>query len=266
MVRWLVSLTAAVIMSAHAASVRAADPKPQGPAPASQPPAGRPPVSTDDFFFGPPRAFLNVRGSLLIPRASGELFTFVSDQLTVDRSDLRAGGFGFDVGAVVTPAFDFVAGFDSNHSTTHSEYRHFVASNQQPITQQTRFRQSVISIGVRFTPGARGRRVSNYAFVPRRITPYAGGGLSLGYYTFSQNGQFVDYTDLAIFADTFHSDGWSIGPYAHGGVDVQVWKHLFVTFDGRYTWMQSDLDRDFVGFDGIDLAGFRGGTGISVVF
>ncbi|MGC4082729.1 MAG: hypothetical protein QM736_11610 [Vicinamibacterales bacterium] len=54
--------------------------------------------------------------------------------------------------------------------------------------------------------------------------------------------------------------------FVNGGIDVQVWKGLSVTFDGRYTWMHSDLGTDFSGFDGIDLSGFRYGTGISVAF
>jgi opacity protein-like surface antigen len=261
MVRWLTSLTAALMVAATASAARAAEPDPP-----AQAPEARPVASTSDFFFGAPRAFVNVRGSLLVPRGGGDLFTFVRDQLTLERSDLRARGVGVDVGAVLTPTIDFVVGFDVNRSSSSSEYRHYLASNQQPIAQQTRFGQSLISTGVRFTPGGRGRQVSRYAFIPRRITPFGGGGMSIGYYTFSQRGQFVDYTDLGIFTDSFQSEGWSIGPYVHGGADVQVWKHLFVTFDGRYTWMHSGLDEDFTGFDGIDLAGFRGGTGISIVF
>ena len=248
--------------------VRAADPDPDPQAQA--PPTARtapPSASTADFFFGPPRVWFSIRGSVLIPRASGDLFTFVSDQLTVDRSDLRAGGFGADFGTVLTPAFDFVIGFDMNRNETLSEYRHFIGSNDQPITQQNQLRQSGLSTGIRFTPGGRGHRISNYAFIPRRITPFGGAGMSVAYYSFSQQGQFVDYTDLAIFTDRFTSDGWSVGPYLQGGADVQAWKHLFITFDARYTWMRSDhLDADFTGFEGIDLAGFRGGTGISIVF
>ena len=247
--------------------VRAADPDPDPQAQA--PPTARtapPSTSTADFFFGPPRVWFSIRGSVLIPRASGDLFTFVSDQLTVDRSDLRAGGFGADVGAVLRPTIDFVIGFDMNRNETLSEYRHFIGSNDQPITQTNQFRQSGLSTGIRFMPVGRGHQISNYAFVPRRITPFAGAGLSVAYYSFSQQGQFVDYTDLAIFSDRFTSDGWSAGPYIQGGADVQAWKHLFLTFDARYTWMHSGLDEDFTGFEGIDLAGFRGGTGISIVF
>jgi hypothetical protein len=119
---------------------------------------------------------------------------------------------------------------------------------------------------VRYSPLGRGRSISRYAFIPRRLVPYAGGGVTFAFYQFSQRGQFVDFSDLSIFTDRFASDGWTSGPYAHAGVDVQAWKRLFVTFDGRYTWLHSTLDSDFSGFDGIDLAGFRASTGISIVF
>jgi len=266
MVRRLASIAVFLVVAGPAWQAHAAGPDPessaQAPGPAQMPPS----TSTADFFFGPPRVWVGIRGSVLIPRASGDLFTFVSDQLTVDRSDLRAGGFGADVGAVLTHTIDVVIGFDMNRNETLSEYRHFIGSNDQPITQRNQFRQSALSTGIRFMPGGRGHRVSNYAFVPRRITPFGGAGMSIAYYSFSQEGQFVDYTDLAIFNDRFTSDGWSVGPYVHGGADIQAWKHLFITFDARYTWMHSALDEDFTGFDGIDLAGFRGGTGISIVF
>ena len=217
-------------------------------------------------MFGAPRAWLGVRGTLLIPRAGGDLFTFVTDQLTVDRSNLRAGGFAVDLGIVLMPKFDVVGGFDMSRNESGSEYRRYIASNSQPITQVTRLNQFAFSGGVRFSPVGRGRRISRYAFIPQRFTPYAGAGASIAYYSLAQHGQFVDFVDLSVFTDWFASNGWSVGPFVNGGVDVQVWKRLSVTFDGRYSWLHSSLDRDFLGFDGIDLAGFRGSTGISIVF
>src|SRR5436190_1284267 len=182
--RWRdATLAACLILAVTGSRAAAADDEQQVPV---QPPVAAPVTSSADFLFGAPRAWIAIRGSVLFPRAGGDLFTFVNDELTVDKSDLRSGGFGADV--------------------------------------------------------------------------------IVGYYSFAQRGQFVDYADLSVFNDRFMSDGWSVGPYLQGGADVQVWKHLFVTFDGRYTWMHAGLDPDFVGFDGIDLAGFRGGTGISVVF
>lgn len=219
-----------------------------------------------DFLLGPPKARLGIRGSWLLPRADGDLFSFVSDQLTLERSDLRGRGIAADLGIVLTPRFDIVVGVDTARREVGSEYRRFIASNGQAITQTTRFKQTAVSLGLRFDPLGNGRRISRLAFIPRRVTPYAGVGLTASFYDFSQRGQFVDFADSSVFNDSFVSDGWVTGPFVHGGADVQAWKRLYVTFDGRYSWLRGALDADFNGFDGIDLAGFRASTGIRVVF
>lgn len=246
--------------------VRAADDEPAAAASQSQAPTSVSalPSAPSDFLLGAPRAWLAVRGLQLFPRAGGDLFEFVSEQLTVDRSDLRARGFASDVGVVLTPTFDLVAGFDTSRRTTGSEYRHFIASNSTAITQDNSLKQTTLSAGLRWTPTGRGRTISRFAFIPRRLAPYVGGGVSAGHHSFTQTGQFVDYTDLSIFNDRFATSGWTLGPYVHGGADVQMWKRLYLTMDGRYSWMHGGLSSDFQGFDGIDLAGFRWSTGISV--
>lgn len=251
-------LTLAVPHTARAAG----DGEPQ----ASQagPPAGL--RTSPDFLLQAPRAWMALRGSLAVPRAGGELFTFVTDQLTLGKADFRARGFAADVGIVLGRTVDLVIGTDVTSRSSASEYRRFVTASRAAIEQTTKLSQKQVSAGVRVSPLGRGRRISQYAFIPARFAPYAGAGLTTGYYTFSQVGQFVDFTDFGIFNDHFASDGWAAGPYVNGGVDVQLWKRLYLSVEGRYTWMHGALDADFSGFDGIDLTGFRGGTGINIVF
>ena len=47
---------------------------------------------------------------------------------------------------------------------------------------------------------------------------------------------------------------------------VQIYRALFLNVGARYAWVHSGLDKTFVGFDGIDLTGFKGSTGVTVVF
>ena len=253
-----------VSLAFSGATARAADDEQGQPVPATGAPSQR--SAPSDFLIGAPRAWFAFRSSQLFPRAGGDLFAFVSDQLTVDRASLRARGVAADLGIALGSRVDVVTGFDFTTHATPSEYRHFVASNAQPITQSTELKQTALSIGTRYSPIGRGLSVSRFAFIPRRFTPYVGGGATLAYYNFSQRGQFVDANDLSIFTDRFVSNGWTIGPYVNGGADIQIWKRLYVSFEGRYSWLHSELDSDFSGFDGIDLAGFRAGSGISVVF
>ncbi len=253
-----------VILALSGATAQAADDE-QG-QPASPIGSASQPSAPSDFLIGAPRAWFSFRGSQLFPRAGGDLFTFVSEQLTVDRGSLRSRGLAADIGVALGSRVDVVTGVDFTTHATPSEYRHFVASNAQPITQTTEQTQTALSLGARYSPIGRGLSISRFAFIPRRFTPYVGGGATLAYYTFSQRGQFVDANDLSIFTDRFVSNGWTVGPYVNGGADIQLWKRLYVSFEGRYTWLHSELDSDFSGFDGIDLAGFRAGSGISVVF
>ena len=222
--------------------------------------------SSPDFLFGSPRGWVSISGTWLFPRAGGDLFSFISDRLTVDHSDFRARAISGALGVSMTSRFDVVTQLEISRHAIASEYRDFVKPDRSPIAQTTKLDQSTIAVGVRFLPAGRGRDVSRYAFIPRRVTPYVGAGLNVVNYAFAQRGQFVDFVDLKIFNDAFTSNGWTGGPYTQIGADLQVWRRLFVNVDGRYVWGHSSLDSDFVGFHGIDLAGFRGSTGISVVF
>ena len=81
-----------------------------------------------------------------------------------------------------------------------------------------------------------------------------------------QTGDFVDYTDLTVFPDTFRSTGWAPSLHAFSGVDVQVYRSLYATIEGRYTKASAKLGTDFIGFDPIDLSGFKVSAGINLLF
>jgi len=219
-----------------------------------------------DFLFGRPRGFVGLNGTWLFPRASGDLFDFIGDRLTVNRSDFRSSAISGAIGIALSSRFDVVTQLEVSKHAIASEYRDYVKPDRSSIAQTTTLDQTTITGGIRFSPTGRGREVSHYAFIPRHVIPYVGAGLNVEYYAFEQRGQFVDFVDLKIFDDAFISNGWTVGPYADAGADLQVWRRLFVNVGTRYSWMHSSLDPDFVGFHGIDLSCFSGSTGIRVVF
>jgi hypothetical protein len=108
--------------------------------------------------------------------------------------------------------------------------------------------------------------VSRLAWIPRTVVPYVGAGGGLGKYSLRQNGDFVDSLNDHIFSDTLRSAGWSPVVHAFGGTDVQLYRHLMLSFEGRYTWQHSDLTGDFVNFDPIDLGGLRFAAGVHLAF
>src|SRR5262245_28223810 len=152
-----------------------------------------PSIGTRDFLFGAPRAWVAVRGSWVMPHAGGDLFTFVQDQLTVDKDDFNAPAFVSEVGFPITPKIDAAAGVEFSRGATTSEYRRFVDNLGLPITQRSELTQTNIAGSVRIALLDRGRAISRYAFVPRTVSPYVGAGAGMLYYKFTQQGDFVDF-------------------------------------------------------------------------
>ncbi|MEW6320322.1 MAG: hypothetical protein AB1635_04455 [Acidobacteriota bacterium] len=222
--------------------------------------------SHPDFWFGRPRGFLGVRSSWIFQRAGSDLFDFVQRHLTLEDGAFDSPAFNVDLGVAITPRIDAVVGLETAGRTSASEYRDFVDNRLRPIEQRTTLRTTAVTGSVRVALTPRGRAISRLAWVPRRVFAFAGAGGGAAYYRFNQTGSFVDFVDRSVFDDVFESQGWAPSAHAFGGADIQVFRKLFVTVEGRYTWASGTLSTDFIGFDPIDLSGFRLSGGINVVF
>jgi hypothetical protein len=223
------------------------------------------PPSSPDFLLRRPYGSIGVRGSWVFARAGSDLFDFVQEQLTVEKGDFNAPALAVDLGIALAPRLDVVGGFEFSRASVVSEYRAYVDNNNLPINQQTRLQEINVSGSLRWTPN-RGREVSRYAWVPARVAPYLGAGGGFLWYQFEQTGDFVDFVDLSVFSDVFTSEGWTPSAHVFGGADIQLYKRLYFTLEGRYLWASGELGTDFVDFDPIDLAGFRLAGGINVLF
>jgi hypothetical protein len=219
-----------------------------------------------DFLFGWPRLSASIRGSLHRARASSDLYDFVQTHLTLDRRDFDAPVIGGDVGVALTPRLDLLVGVDFARTTTASEYREYVGSDRLPIAQETRLTGLDISGTLRLALVPRGQRISRLAWVPARVSPYAGAGVGLLRYSLEQRGEFVDFVDLSIFPSRFVSSGWAPSVHVCGGAEVRILRRLLATSEVRYLWAESELGQDFAGFEPLDLAGLRVAGGIRVVF
>ncbi len=219
-----------------------------------------------DFLFKRPRGTLSLRGGLLFPREGSDLYTFIEDQLTIDRGDFRGPLFALELGYSPTARLDIVGGFDLARQNVRSEYRDFVDNNLQPIEQETSLRQNSFTGTVRFALVPRGRAVGSYAWIPSRVQPYVGAGGGFVFWEFKQAGDFIDVGDGTVFPDTFESSGVSFAVHVLGGVDIQVYKRLFLSTEARYVWAQGELSNEFVGFEPLDLSGLKLAAGINFVF
>jgi hypothetical protein len=229
-----------------------------------------------DFLFGSPRGMIGFRGGLLFPTANSELFRFVERNLTIERKDFNAPAIGIDVEIAGNDRTSALIGFDFSKTSIDSEYRDFVDNQRLPITQTTSLREMNFSGGVKFALTPRGREVSSRAWIPAAATPYVGGGAGLMQFEFLQFGDFIDVDDpaLSIFTDTIRSKGWTPSAHLFGGVDVKIWRRLYLSGEARYLWARGSTEgRDgqgnedpFSAFGAIDLAGFRTTVGIHYLF
>ena len=95
-----------------------------------------------------------------------------------------------------------------------------------------------LSGSVKFALTPRGREISSRAWIPAAVTPYVGAGGGMLQYEFLQFGDFIDVdsANSEIFTDTFRSAGWTPSAHVFGGVDVRVYKRLYLSGEGRYLW------------------------------
>lgn len=252
-------LACAVLLTLLAAAAPAAA---QSPDPAG----GDQGAPTADFMFGRPRATLGVRGSFIMLRGGSDVFDFIEEQLTIDSGALNGPAFAADVGFALNNRMDVVIGTEFGRGREDSEYRDYVDNNLLPIEQTTALTQTSLTGSLRFALTPRGRGISRLAWIPSSIVPFAGAGGGVMWYSFEQTGDFVDYTDFRVFSDIFRSSG--VAPTAHvfGGVDLQMYRRLYLTMEGRFVWASAELDRDFVDFDPMDLSGFHFSAGINLLF
>jgi hypothetical protein len=221
-----------------------------------------------DFLFGSPKGMIGVRSGWLFASANSDLFTFVERHLTVEGTDFNAPAIGVDAEFAMTPRLSAIAGFDYARASKNSEYRDFVDNQRLPITQTTRLSELNLSGSVKFAVTPRGREISSRAWIPAAVTPYVGAGGGIMKYEFLQFGDFIDVdsANSDIFTDTFRSSGWTPSAHVFGGVDVRVYKRLYVSVEGRYLWSNGTPDRDFIDFDPIDLAGLKATVGLHYMF
>jgi hypothetical protein len=256
----LVSCTALLLL---ASPVFAGDQDPSASA-STQGASSAPPP---DFLLGRPRGSVGVRGSMLVASAKSDLFDFVTDVLAIEKSDFNTGSFAAEVGYSLTPRFDLVGTMDLNGVNRPSDYRDWQDNRGLPIQQTTELKQLNFTVSGKFSLLPRGRAISRLAWIPRTFIPYVGAGGGYGRYEFRQNGDFVDFDNgNRVFTDTFLSRGWSPTVHVMGGTDIQVYRHLMLSFDARYSWQHATLSNDFIDFEPIDLGGFRFGAGIHLAF
>lgn len=222
--------------------------------------------SGNGFLFQQPAGSLTIQGGYAWPRAGGDLFSFVTNDLTLGRSDFNGPTVGADLALRVAPRLDVVLSTSYASATKVSEFRHFVDQNNAPINQTTSFRRIPVMASVRAYLTPRGRTIGRYAWIPARLAPYVGVGAGAVYYRFRQQGDFVDFTNSNVFPGDFSSSAWAPAGQGMAGVDLSLSPRFALAGEARYVIAHGNVGQSFTGFDSIDLSGLATTLGLSVRF
>jgi opacity protein-like surface antigen len=238
---------------------------------ASSEPIEEAPLPRLDFQFDEPTFSLGFRGGWAFNRSKGEIYDFLTDELTLSKSDFDAPAFTVDFSWRLISWLDLVFGVEYSGRKQKSEDRHSTEVNGNPINQKTRLTQVPLTLSLKIYPLGRGEQVGQYAWIRKTVVPYFGGGIGGTWYELKQKGDFVDRDPdpgdcpfppppdppECIFSDTFTSDDWAFAQHVFSGVDIKLTRSLGLILEGRYYWADADVRGDYLGFNPIDLDGAR---------
>jgi hypothetical protein len=216
------------------------------------------------YLFGAPDARFSIHAGYAHANARSDLFDFVIQNLTLDRSSFSGPSIGGDVAVTVAPRVDLSFGVDYSAAVRNSEDRRFLDNNNLPIQQTTSFRRLPLMANAIVYLVPRGRSVGKLAWIPTKVVPWIGVGGGTMWYRFQQEGDFVDYRTLNVFTTKLTSSGWAPAFQGLGGVDVTLTPRIALTADARYTQARGNLSSDFSGFNKIDLSGITGSLGVTI--
>ena len=151
------------------------------------------------------------------------------------------------------------AGFGVGYykQTVLSVYNDFVNDDGTEILQDFKLRVTPVTATARFFPF--GRRSA--------LQPYAGAGVGLFNWRYSEVGEFIDFNTFDVFRDRFVAEGNDVGAVYLGGVRVIVGSSFAVGLEVRYQDVQGvvGIDQGFLD-ERIDLSGLTTSFTFNVEF
>ena len=211
----------------------------------------------DGFLFKAPRFTVGLKVGYAQLTANSDLFDFSTEQLTLDRSDFGAPVIGAEVAIRSTDRIDATAYFGYAGGSKQSEFRDWVDTDDLPIEQVSEFSRTTLAGGAKFYLTPRDRTIGQFAWVPSTWAPYVGIGGGWMWYSFQQQGDFVDFETLDIFTETFKTSGTTFTGQVSAGLDFTISPRIVLNTEGRYSWGRADASGDFIGFEPVDLSGFQ---------
>lgn len=219
------------------------------------------------FLFGAPSGSLALRVGYSGATAGSDVFQFVTNELTLRKRDFGSFVMGGDLSFALSSRFDVMLSVDADAMEKKSEFREWIDDDGNPIEQSTAFSRQSYMVSAKYYLLPHGRSLGRFAWVPARYVPWvsAGGGRIL--YTFSQNGDFIDFEqNNKVFHDSFKSSKWGNSAHVSAGIDWSLTQRFALTTQARYLFGKAELEPDYSGFDPIDLSGLGLTAGLTIRF
>jgi len=178
-------------------------------------------------------------------RADRDVLVGNRDFLAFKIGDFKAATVGGEWLFGLGERVDASLGLGIHSKSVPSVYSRLTHSDGSEIEQDLKLRVAPFTATVRFLPLGR----------DAGIQPYIGAGVGIFAWRYSENGEFVDFTDFSIFRDRFSASGATAGPVILGGLAVPIGS-FSMGGEIRYQSAQGELPDD-QGFAGakIDLGG-----------
>ena len=150
------------------------------------------------------------------------------------------------------------AGASFYRRTVGTVYEDFTHADDTEIEQDLRLRVIPVAFTVRVLPLGQ----------ESGVQPYFGGGLGVFAWRYSESGEFVDLTTLAIFREQYVASGNATGPIALGGIRF-AGDSVSAGVEARYQGADAELGRPFssgLADPHIDLGGWTYQATIGIRF
>jgi opacity protein-like surface antigen len=188
---------------------------------------------------------VRVRFGEFTPNGDNDYWIDKRADFTGDEDDFADDMVGIDYLRAVGPRMDVLISIGSWETDVAQEYREFVDPDGLSIFHTTSFELSSLEVGLIWRITGRDATVS----------PYFGAGGGWYDWSLTEDGEFIDFTDLSIFSARFTDSGDTYGWFWIAGLEVPVGESWRIFAEGRWTEMEDSLSGDFEGLGTLDLGG-----------
>lgn len=195
----------------------------------------------------PENAF-QVRLGVFAPDGGGTLWDDLDQRFALGPSDFNGGAWGLSFVGGINEHFEVGLNADWYGRTVTTADPLYVDTDGFPIVHDTTFRQFPVGVDLRLVPT--GRR-------PGKPVVFVGAGGGLSFWEYREVGDFVDESDplLPVYFGEFHDSGQSLEGRLLAGIEFPITPAFNLTFEGRYSFGETELEGDLAGLGTIDRGG-----------